>query len=62
MDEIPRTQIEARIEQLLQERNEIMETLKRLRNEIVDGERLIHAYDGAIGELTALVTSEEKED
>ena len=52
---IERHTVEERIKQLQQERAEVVRALQRLHEEAGNYERLLHSYDGAIGELSALL-------
>lgn len=46
--------IQARIAQLQEERQQVAARLQELAAEAAEGQRLLNAYDGAIGELTRL--------
>jgi uncharacterized coiled-coil DUF342 family protein len=48
--------IEQRVEQLRAEREDIVRRISELEQEAAHGRRLLSAYDGAIGELTGLLT------
>ena len=55
------TAIQARIAQLEQERQMVANRLAELAAEQKDGERLMSAYDGAIGELSRLCLPVDEE-
>lgn len=46
--------IQVRVAQLQEERQQVTARLQELATEAAEGQRLLNAYDGAIGELTRL--------
>lgn len=54
--------IRQRIQQLQDERNRVAEGLEHMAAEMERGARLLHSYDGAIGELSALLQAAPVED
>lgn len=59
---IDKERVEKRIEQLQQEREGIVKMLQYFHDEINNCNRLLHSYDGAIGELSALLNAPELAD